>query len=128
MDQAQRSDQKWRLAVLWCVFFGLFVWLRLSVLWQNRWTGFIFGAAMALASLAINVGRMGCDVRRRSYYLGWAIFFFAIGTAALASFFLGPGSGNDAFVGFLSLSFAIHQTWMYRWATNQDHSKDVKEL
>jgi hypothetical protein len=101
------------------VFASVYIWLRVgSSLWNNRWTGFSLGAAFLLIFLVLQ--RMETvDIKSKATYLTWSIFFLGIGLWALSIFFLG-GNSTDAFLGFMMLSFGVHNVKLYRWVATQD--------
>jgi hypothetical protein len=109
---------KWFRVAEFCVFAGLFVWLRwFSSLWQFRWTGFLFGVIFVLSSLwNPGISRPWRD--RISYYTSPKVAWFAeiicplaLGGMIMKHFFAGPAffstgskaGSDDGLIGALIL-------------------------
>lgn len=130
---------KWLGIAEFCVFAGLFVWLRwFSSLWQYRWTGFLFGVIFVLSSLW-NRGTSPRWRDRISYYVSPKVGWFAViicplalGGIIMKHFFAGPAffsftgpkaGSDDGFFGVVILASAVEGAYSF-WLSKRDSERD----
>ncbi|HVM93628.1 MAG TPA: hypothetical protein VMT67_12490 [Terriglobales bacterium] len=113
---------KWFGVADFCIFAGLFVWLRwFSRLWQYRWTGLLFGFVYVLTSLWNPRKLMPWHDQIRRYWSPKVAWFaeivapLALGGIIMRHFFtgsaffsFGPKAGSDdGFFGVVILASAV---------------------
>jgi hypothetical protein len=113
----------WIRAVMVLSLLSAFGWFEWQHLWDNRWAGFLLGAAVMPAALWVNWGRGG--LRFNKAYPWFAGFFFLVATVTFVGFFLRPAHNFDAFGGFVCLTLGTHLALRNHWFSKKSSQKQM---